>query len=523
MRRLVLRSAAAGAFALAAACSSSDAAGPAAGADAGPGPMTFPAGFLFGAAVAGFQVDMGCPTLPASACEDPNSDWYQFVTSPKTVGDPKAFVSGQKPSLGPGHWELYPKDVELLAGDVHLGALRFSIEWSRVFPTSTEGVEGQEALSKIANHAALDHYHALLAALKAKGVKPLVTLNHYTLPTWIHDGVGCHVDLDHCSPRGWLDADRTIEEIAKYAGFCAKEFGAEVDLWATLNEPFAVVLPGYMQPTADRSNPPAVGFRFKEARVVMNALEVAHARMYDAVKAGDTADADGDGKAAEVGLVYAMSPVAPADPENPVDVAGAKNLFYLWNMVFLNAVAKGDQDADLTGKPVHRDDLAGRMDYIGINYYTRITAQGTTQPFLTDLSPLSTFNPLTVKPWEDYPKGIYEMAMIVKNELHLPAIVTENGAADPKDDGTGPSYLVRHATWLARAIADGADVRGYFWWSLMDNYEWNHGMDVRMGLYAVDPADPKKARVARQGVAVFRAIADARAIPADLAAKYPAP
>ena len=89
-----------------------------------------------------------------------------------------------------------------------------------------------------------------------------------------------------------------------------------------------------------------------------------------------------------------MSPVAPADPADPVDVEAAKNVFYLWNMVYLNAVAKGDLDEDLDGTPVHRDDLAGRMDYIGINYYTRITVRGTTAPSIPELSPLSTFNPV---------------------------------------------------------------------------------------------------------------------------------
>ncbi|MBI4704442.1 MAG: glycoside hydrolase family 1 protein [Deltaproteobacteria bacterium] len=258
-------------------------------------------------------------------------------------------------------------------------------------------------------------------------------------------------------------------------------------------------------------------------KAVMVALIEAHARMYDAVKAGDKLDADGDGQAAQVGVVYAMAPVAPADPENPLDVQGAKNLFYLWNMAYLNAVAKGDLDAELTGKSVHRQDLAGRMDWLGINYYTRITAQGTSEPFLPELSPLSTFNALTVEPWEDYPRGIYEMAMLVQAELGLPSMVTENGAADPNDDGTAPSYLVRHLSWLSRAVQAGADVRGYFYWTLMDNYEWNHGMDIRMGLFAVDKDDPKKTRVARQAVPVYRAIAAANAVPAELAAKYPAP
>src|SRR5262249_1427338 len=161
---------------------------------------------------------------------------------------------------------------------------------------------------------AIAHYHDVLKALRSRGLTPLVTLNHYTLPTWIHDGVGCHKNLGTCSPRGWLDKDRTVKEIAKYAGFVAKEFGGEVDLWAAENEPFAVILSGYLFPTADRTNPPAVLLHFPETKQVMTSMIYGHARMYDAIKANDTVDVDGDGKPSFVGLVYSMVPFQAADP-----------------------------------------------------------------------------------------------------------------------------------------------------------------------------------------------------------------
>lgn len=487
-----------------------------------PEDLAFSESFLFGTAMAGFQVDMGCPTLPASECEDPNSDWYAFVTSEEMKMDSSTHLSGDPPSAGPGHYELFEQDFDRAQNELNNNALRMSIEWSRIFPTTTEGVEGYEALKGVADLKALDHYHAVFAALKARGLRPLVTLNHYTLPTWIHDGVACHKDLDGCSPRGWVDKDRTVAEIAKYAGFVAEEFGGEVDAWVTLNEPFAVLLPGYLQPNPDRTNPPALLLRIKELKIVMLALIEAHARMYDAVKAGDTIDADGDGKASEVGLVYAMAPVAPDDPNNQLDVKAAENVFYIYNMAYLNAVAKGELDEDLDGTSERRDDLAGRMDYIGINYYFRVKVVGTTTPFLEELSPLSTFDPFKVQMGEDYAKGIYEMAMVVK-DLGLPSMITENGLPIESDDDVPSSYLVRHLTWLNRAIRDGADVRGYFYWSLMDNYEWNHGMDLRFGLYEVDEDDPMKRRTARRVAGVYGEIAKAKGISADLAARYPAP
>jgi beta-glucosidase/6-phospho-beta-glucosidase/beta-galactosidase len=343
------------------------------------------------------------------------------------------------------------------------------------------------------------------------------------LPSWIHDGVGCHKDIEKCSPRGWLDKDRTVKEIAKYAGFMAKEFGGEVDLWATLNEPFAVLIPGYLLPSPGRSNPPAVSLRFAEAKQVFVALVEAHARMYDAVKENDAQDEDGDGKTAEVGVVYSMVPAQPRDPENPLDVEGAKNLFYLYNMAYLNAVAKGDLDADLTGKAVHRDDLADRMDYMGVNYYSPALVQGRTTPFLPELSPLSTFNPASLNVSQVYPRGLYEMVMLVKDTFGLPCYITENGLDHAPAEANGSAFVARHLTWTSRAVKDGADVRGYFFWSLIDNFEWNHGMDMRFGLYAVEKDDPMKLRAPRATASTYAEIVEARAISDALAAKYPEP
>ena len=197
--------------------------------------FTLPQGFLFGTATAGFQVEMGCPTVPAAQCEDPNSDWYVYITRPELRADAGLFLEGDPPSKGPGFFELYPQDLDRAANELHNNSFRLSIEWSRLFPTATDGATTFDELHALASPAALDYYHALFAAMKARNLAPLVTLNHYTLPSWIHDAYGCHVDLAGCSPRGWLDHDRIIAEMAKYAGFVGKEFGGEIDRYATLN------------------------------------------------------------------------------------------------------------------------------------------------------------------------------------------------------------------------------------------------------------------------------------------------
>ena len=484
-----------------------------------PEALTFPEGFIFGTAVSGFQVDMGCPTLPPEVCVDANSDWYEFVTSSETINGNSTYLTGHDPSLGPGHWELFEEDFDRVANELSNNGFRFSLEWSRIFPTSTEGIEGYDALLAVADQEVIAHYHSYLAALNQRGLTPLVTLNHYTLPLWIHDGVGCHLDLETCTRKGWADKERILTEIEKYSAFAATEFGGEVDLWATLNEPFAVLFPGYIFPSEDRSNPPSVMMATEEARIVLSGLIEGHARMYDAVKEHDQVDADGDSENSMVGVVYALAPAAPIHPDREQDIIAAENVFYLWNMVYLNAVIRGEFDETLDHNPIYRADLDNRMDYLGINYYTRVKVEGMGTAALPEFSPLTTFNPLTIEPWENYPDGLYDMAMFIKEEFGIPMIITENGVADPDDDGTGSEYLVRHLSWLSRAIRDGADVRGYFYWTLMDNYEWNHGLDIQMGLYSVDPND--KSRTPRKTVEDYSSIARELEVSEGLQQRYP--
>ena len=489
-------------------------------------PLAFPADFQFGTALAGFQADMGCPTLPRAICEDDNSDWFAFTTDIRTTSDWKTFQTGQHPSdVGPGHWELYTEDIRLADEELANDSLRFGLEWSRIFPVATDGVEGYQALRDMADQDALAHYHAELAALRARGMRPFVTINHYTLPLWIHDGVGCHVNLDTCSPKGWVDKDRTVREIAKFAGFVAREFGAEVDQWATLNEPLAILMPGFLVPAPERTNPPAVFFEADAALTVFAALVEAHARMYDAVKANDAVDADRDGEASRVGVVYAMSPVKPLDPENRLDRQAARNVFYLWNMAYLNAVALGDFDADLDGEAVHREDLANRMDFIGINYYTRITVGGLRFPVLPRFSPLTTFNPFELIGWEDYPMGLYEMATVVYLDLNLPSVISETGTpveAGAEGETYQSQYLMQRLAWSAQATTDGIPLEGFFWWTLTDNYEWNHGMDLEFGLYDVDPDDAARVRTPRMAVDVYAGVASTGILTEeDLATWFP--
>ena len=190
------------------------------------------------------------------------------------------------------------------------------------------------------------------------------------------------------------------------------------------------------------------------------------------------------------------------------------------NMAFLIAVIRGEFDANLDGETVYREELAGRMDFLGMSYYTTITLEGTRYPVIEEFSPLSTFDPLSFVQVVRS-EGIYELAMTMTNEFNLPIYITEGGVDDRHDDGQAPRYIVEHLTWLQRAIRDGADVRSYFYNTLTDSYEWNLGTVWKYGLYRVDPDDPTKRRTPRQAVEIFAAIAAQRRIPDELLQRYP--
>ena len=442
----------------------------------------FPDGFLWGTATAGFQVDMGCPTLSAEECDDPNSDWYQWVTTESIIEESSLHVSGEPVSAGPGMWELFEDDVELMAAD-GFNSYRMSLEWSRLFPDgAAEGATDVDALTAFADPTATARYHEMFAALAAANITPLVTVNHYTMPIWVHDGVACNADLATCEADGWVTGERIQPLIALYAGWVAKEFGGEVDRWATLNEPFATTLSGYLAPGEDRSAPPGL-FLSADAVVasLTNQIE-AHAKMYDAIVEHD---ADGE---AEVGVVLNMVSITPEDPDNPDDVAVVAHMDHLYHRLFLDGLTKGSWDADLDGTfETTRPELANRLDWVGINYYNQVSVRG----WVALLAQIPVFDFYPTFSWDPYPSGIADVAGIAQ-AYQLPIYITENGT--PHTD-ISDTVLEEHLTSLLGAIGAGADVRGYYYWSFIDNYEWNHGLDLRFGLYELDAAT--KERVAR--------------------------
>jgi beta-glucosidase len=220
--------------------------------------------------------------------------------------------------------------------------------------------------------------------------------------------------------------------------------------------------------------------------------------MYDAVKANDSVDADGDGENSSVGIVYPLVPISAMRPGDPADESAAENISYLWNKAFLRATALGELDHDLDGVSERQEDLAGRMDWIGVNWYFGITVEGAPSSFMPEFSPLLTVNPLNFEEGINQPDRLEGLLQWVQSDLKKPIYISENGAMDdPNNASYMGDFIVSNLDAVQRAMARGIDLRGYFYWTFMDNYEWNHGMAWKMGLYGMDGSDPNKTRTLR--------------------------
>ncbi len=416
-------------------------------------------GFLWGSATAAHQVE-GFNT---------QNDWYLWEMMPGKIDD------GDLSGAADDHYHRFDEDFAL-AEQMEHNAYRFSIEWSRIEPARDQY-----------DPQAIGHYHEVLASLRRHGLVPLVTLHHFTNPQWILNPLRPDTDLD-----GWR-SDDTVEEFVEFAGDMAAEFGREVDFWMTINEPLIVVDGTYFEGGFPSDLPP---FHLEEGRLAAFHLLKAHAAAYHRIHERDRWDADGDGKACLVSAAKHIRVMTARDDRNPWDRQGAAQVDYVFNRVFFDVLVDGMVDADLDGHYDNPDtyppeglhpELANTLDYIALNYYSRSVVVGL--PFVPYVKGLPLENPDPEVPhnemgWEIYPEGFYDTLMRM-GSYDLPIIVTENGIPD-EDDDQRPGYLIEHLDAMFRAMEDGADVRGYLYWSLMDNFEWAQGFWPRFGLLAVD-------------------------------------
>jgi beta-glucosidase len=422
---------------------------------------SFPPGFLWGVSTAAYQIE-------GAVTEDGRgpSIWDTFAHTPGRVHD------GDTGDVACDSYHRWPEDVELL-GELGVGAYRFSIAWPRVQP----GGAGP------ANPKGLDYYDRLVDALLARGIAAVPTLFHWDLPQALED------------TGGWLNRD-TSHRFAEYAALVAGRLGDRVTRWITLNEPVVHMAEGY-----------AFGTHAPGRALLFDALPAAHHQLLGHGWAVQALRAAG---APEVMITNNCTPVIPAGP-GEADVAAAAVYDAFHNGLFMDPVLTGAYPAPIA-PPVRDGDLeiiGTPLDAIGLNYYhpTRIGAPtaGSDLPFT--VLPIEGV-PTTAFGWPVVPSSLRDLLTGLRDRYGAalpPIYVTENGCstADVLDDTARVDYLDGHLRALHQAITEGIDVRGYFVWSLLDNFEWAQGYSQRFGLVRVDFGD--RTRTPRESFAWYRA------------------
>lgn len=421
-----------------------------------PETFRFPAGFLFGAATSAYQIE-GSPLADGAG----PSNWHRFSHSPG------ATEGGDTGDTACDHYRRSEEDVGLM-GELGLNAYRFSVAWSRIFPAGRGP----------GNPAGLAFYERLVDRLLEHGISPVVTLYHWDLPAALDD------------EGGWLNRD-IASWFADYAGTVVKALGDRVALWTTLNEPWVVSDAGYLHGVH------APGHRsISEAPLVSHNLLRAHGAGMQAIRA------EGGRRA---GLVVNLEPKVSAS-DDPADLAATRRADAYMNRQFLDPVFLGRYPAEMgeifgpMWPEFPADDFAmirQPIDFLGINYYTRnvVRHDPAASPLFAGRVRQDK-NLHTTLDWEVYPPALLDVLLRVRDHYgSTPLYVTENGAAfyDPPvargeivEDPLRLAYLRDHLRMAQRALQQGVDLRGYFAWSLLDNFEWSAGYSKRFGLYHVD-------------------------------------
>jgi beta-glucosidase len=437
---------------------------------------TFPKGFLWGAATSSYQIE-GSPLADGAGI----GTWHRFAHTPGRT------LNGDTGDIACDHYRRYAEDVDLMAG-LGLNAYRFGLAWTRILPGGTGRV----------NRKGLDFYSRLIDALLAKNITPMVTLYHWDLPAALDDR------------GGWLSPDMP-SWFADYAEVAFRAFDDRVPLWCTINEPWVINDGGYTHGV----NAPGHRSRF-EPPIVTHRLLLSHAAAIERYRSV--------GRHA-IGLVTDLEPKEPAS-QSAEDIDATerddayKNRQYLdpvFGRPYPASLAKMFGEAWLDWPAEDFEKIRAPMDFLGVNYYQRRVVTHDAEAWPTCASPVPVPGAIyTETGWETHAPSLTRTLRWVKERYgDIPLYVTENGAAFPDpphavdgriDDPLRVQFLRDHLAAAHDAIAAGVDLRGYFAWSLLDNFEWASGFARRFGLVHVD-FETQKRTIKTSGEAYRRIIA----------------
>jgi beta-glucosidase len=412
--------------------------------------------FRWGAATASYQVE-------GAAHEDGRgvSIWDTFCMVPGAIAD------GSNGDVACDHYHLWPADISMMR-ELGLDSYRFSIAWPRIYP------EGNGKL----NQAGLDFYSKMVDGLHEAGITPFATLYHWDLPQALQDR------------GGWANRD-TASIFADYADTMVRHLSDRVPYWITHNEPAVSALVGHLEGRhAPGIRDPRIAYQS-----VHNML-LSHGLAMEALRAS--------APGVQAGITLNLFPIHPASAA-PEDTEAARVLDGLDNRLFLDPIFHGRYPEDImralgpVAPTIHDGDLetiSAPMDFLGVNYYRRKVAHpDPSNPFLGAGTVSPRDSEYTEMGWEVYPDGLLEILVRVHNEYNAPAYyITENGASFPDiverngsvHDSRRIAYLESHIEACAQSIEAGVPLKGYFVWSLMDNFEWGMGYSRRFGIIYVD-------------------------------------
>lgn len=427
----------------------------------------FPDGFLWGAATSSHQVEGN----------NRNNQWWEWEQQPGHI------YAGHTSGLACNWWAPGGAEADFdRAHALHQNAHRLSLEWSRLEP-----VEG------IFDGSAYARYRQMLQGLRARGIEPMVTLHHFTDPLWLTD------------QGGWL-SPHAVERFRRYVERTVDELGDLVQFWCTINEPNVYALSGYV--TGDF--PPGVQ-DLKRAVQVEASLLRGHSAAYLAIHRLQPE--------ARVGYALHYRPMTAKHAWSPLDRLMRRMRHEGVNMAFPSAISSG-----VLRSPVGRvaiPEAQGKQDFLGLNYYSTDTVSfnlANHREMFTHSSYPEGADLSTNRLIASIPEGLFDsLDWAVRTYPNLPILITENGTED-LDDHMRPRYLAQHVHQMWRGVNFNWPVKGYFHWSLVDNFEWERGWTQRFGLWSLDVETQK--RIKRPSADLYAAICKENGLSSEMVQKY---